>query len=652
MTRLEGSNIVRVINFNSPVLVLGLLALAIGAQGGSTSGQVIVSKEHRDSVLDDAEGGAAGGDVCIDGNECTDDTVNQLGECVFRNNSNPCNDFSLCTTEDRCSNGSCIGITIDCNDHNECTNDSCIPSSGCVHVNNSNSCDDGIFCNGRETCRGGICDLHSGNPCPPNVVCDEATQSCGLTSLISFNAVKINDVPITPGACNLASVPPRCSTGNVDKLCASDDECHVGTGFLLPNRCAGGPNVNLHCSTNENCPGSTCISVIAGDVIEVEFFLSRWATELPTGVRLFQVKLNETGFIGSDNGTVLPMGWCAPVNRIDCTDSSTCPSTYPICSQTWGCTCAGHDPNLGAFMTTSRTDYLLNDPVGFDTIDAVVTTSLNFRYFALAIENVGVQDSGVPRYLGTLILKVSANACGTFIIGFVQEVSSTFIVDPSLKPIASLPTLRPLLLTVSDCSRQLLSCNPHHCNIDARSAHDRLDRNAKKNTNQMAMTFNKFTTGMTAADFEVTVVPFLPDAEDDDARSIISVTPNVLDPTSTTLTLNNPIRQTRWTCIRDKGSNKRCCMGSLPADADNSRISQPSDMFEIVDNLKGCLNPPDCSEPPLPVERCDLDHSLRCTGADLLMAADLLNGADAFDPVRGHMLPQLVPSCPDMRLPP
>ncbi|MEK7324885.1 MAG: hypothetical protein AAB217_06465, partial [Chloroflexota bacterium] len=110
---------------------------------GSTSGQVIMSEEHRDLVLDDAEGGTARGDVCDDTNVCTDDSITPTNECIYTYNSNSCDDNSACTTNDHCSNGSCSGTTIDCNDSNECTDDSCNPSSGCVHANNSNSCDDG-----------------------------------------------------------------------------------------------------------------------------------------------------------------------------------------------------------------------------------------------------------------------------------------------------------------------------------------------------------------------------------------------------------------------------------------------------------------------------------------------------------------------------
>jgi len=301
------------------------------------------------------------------------------------------------------------------------------------------------------------------------------------------------------------------------------------------------------------------------------------------------------------------------------------------------------------------------------------TTDIGFKYYGIADnQNQAITDTGVPRYLGTLIVKVSANACGTFTIGHVQEITSTFITDPAtFKPISSLPSVQPLVLTVSDCSRQLLSCSPGHCNIDARIAHDRLDEFAGRNPFQTVMTFSKTVVGVCSnspfqactlssqcspggtctggLDLEVTVLPFDPD----DTVPAINLITAGGDPKVANVQFQPRIQQTRWTCFRDRGSNKRCCMGSLPPDADNNRISQSDDVFELFDNLSGCLNPPTCNAPLLPIERCNIDRSTLCTGADLLMAVDVLTGADAFTETNGDQLPALTnQSCPDMRLPP
>lgn len=606
----------------------------------NSSGHPVTSTEHRDPVDDDGESNTAGEvDICDDGNFCTDDFRNQANECVHVNNSRPCDDLTVCTTNDRCSNGACMGTSISCDDSNICTHDVCHPTNGCVHVNNNSLCNDGFFCNGQDTCNGGSCSRHSGNPCPEGVPCNELTQDCGSgtpRSMLVIQAVKRNNVPLTPGTCNLAQATPTCSTGKVGTNCASNAECHVGSSFLIPNTCAGGANIGRVCSTNADCPGSTCISVLPDDQFETEIFLSRWGTELPAGVRLYQAKINTAGYISPDNGTVIPLGWCAPVTTIPCISSETCPSEFPICSPSMRCMCSPHNPDLGAFITTSRKDFLFN---GVDGLRFVDTTSIGYVYVGLATDET-VSDLGYPRYLGSLILKVSANACGTFVVDFVNEESSTFIGDSANPPNQAYPISQSLILTVSTCPRQLLTCTPTHCNVDARIAHDRFDAGIRFNTDSVLMTFSKPTTDplMVPANFEITVEPKVPGEV---PPEIISVTPFSQDPKKTTVQLSRPIQQTRWTCIRNKESNKRCCLGSLPPDADFNRISNFNDVFELYDNLFGVV------VPALAIEKCDTDRSLLCTAADLLLAVDLLNGADAFTEVSGDVLPL----CPETRPP-
>lgn len=416
------------------------------------------------------------------------------------------------------------------------------------------------------------------------------------------------------------------------------------------------------------------LSVVANDKIEVEMFLSNWINDFPADatpnrVRIFQVTIDRAGYVSNDNGTAKPFGWCGPVDEIPCTTSPQCAAAYPeypICltDPSTGCTCSPHTPENGGFITTSRTDFLLFGVDG--PIPECATSDIGFKYFGIAEnQNQSITDTGAARYLGTLIVKVSANACGTFTIGHVPEITSTFITDMAVfKPTSSLPSLQPLVLTVSDCSRQLLSCSPGHCNIDARIAHDRLDADAPRNVFQTVMTFSKTVVGSCSnapatpctinsqcpggtctgrVDLEVTVLPFDPD---DTVPAINAITPSG-DPKIATIQFQPRIQQTRWTCFRDKGSNKRCCMGSLPPDSDNNRISQSDDVFEILDNLNGIVIP------ALTIEKCDIDRSARCTGADLVMAVDVLTGADAFTETSGDLLPALTnQSCPDMRLPP
>ncbi len=92
--------------------------------------------------------------TCNDSNTCTDDSCNAATGCVFTaNDNNTCDDASVCTTDDHCSAGQCVGTQPNCDDGNGCTNDSCNPTSGaCVHTNAPNACDDGNACTTNDVC--------------------------------------------------------------------------------------------------------------------------------------------------------------------------------------------------------------------------------------------------------------------------------------------------------------------------------------------------------------------------------------------------------------------------------------------------------------------------------------------------------------------
>ena len=97
--------------------------------------------------------------TCNDNNICTNDTCHPItGDCLFlpltSSNTLPlsCDDESICTTNDVCVSGECVGSLIDCNDFNDCTVDGCDISTGnCTFVQitseNSNDIEKILKCN-------------------------------------------------------------------------------------------------------------------------------------------------------------------------------------------------------------------------------------------------------------------------------------------------------------------------------------------------------------------------------------------------------------------------------------------------------------------------------------------------------------------------
>jgi hypothetical protein len=80
-------------------------------------------------------------------NLCTTNSCDPVLGCVYKPNTDPCEDGNECTVDDACKDGACkAGPKRNCDDQDFCTDDTCDPAviGGCVHTDHS--CDDGIPC--------------------------------------------------------------------------------------------------------------------------------------------------------------------------------------------------------------------------------------------------------------------------------------------------------------------------------------------------------------------------------------------------------------------------------------------------------------------------------------------------------------------------
>ncbi len=113
---------------------------------------------------------------CDDGNPCTSDLCDADEGCVFQPLSGPdCSDGNLCTTQDTCLGGVCVGVAATCDDGNQCTYDYCDASIGCVNKPlTAVICDDGNACTEEDHCFKGKCngyeqiECDDGDPCTYN----------------------------------------------------------------------------------------------------------------------------------------------------------------------------------------------------------------------------------------------------------------------------------------------------------------------------------------------------------------------------------------------------------------------------------------------------------------------------------------------------
>ena len=166
--------------------------------------------------------------VCNDGNPCTDDACDAAaGGCVFKPNTLPCDDGSLCSESDHCSAGVCSGTPANCDDGNVCTDDLCAPEQGCYYVNNNLSCSDSDACTKGDRCVWGACaptstvSCQDASPCTQDA-CDPKTGVCSHVPML--------------GDCDDKTV---CTTG---------DTCQAG-------KCVGTP---IECGDNNPCTSDSC----------------------------------------------------------------------------------------------------------------------------------------------------------------------------------------------------------------------------------------------------------------------------------------------------------------------------------------------------------------------------------------------------------
>jgi hypothetical protein len=104
--------------------------------------------------------------ACDDGNSCTTDGCGATpcsapsSSCTIANVPTGwlCNDGFACTTGDTCQGGTCAGTPVVCDDGNPCTDDACDPGTGtCTFTPNDAPCNDGAVCTTNDTCSGGVC---------------------------------------------------------------------------------------------------------------------------------------------------------------------------------------------------------------------------------------------------------------------------------------------------------------------------------------------------------------------------------------------------------------------------------------------------------------------------------------------------------------
>ncbi len=167
------------------------------------------------------------------------------------------------------------------------------------------------------------------------------------------------------------------------------------------------------------------ITVAAGGAqVTLEMNVANWTPNLLLN---YQGQVDSAGYTSGDTGSLSPL-------------------TAPNAS-------------AGAFIDTARGDYVFN---GVANLDAVDTSSLNYRWGATLL-NAGdsVSDTG-PKYAGTLVLDVSPDAQGTFTVGFNPDPNQSFLTDNNFQPIAPV-NLTPATISIVPANTMCSGANAITC---------------------------------------------------------------------------------------------------------------------------------------------------------------------------------------------
>lgn len=187
---------------------------------------------------------------CDDGDTCTDNVCSG-GQCSYPFNTAPCG-FDICQPNALCSNGVCLtGEPLDCDDGNPCTDDTCLPAFGCQSIGREGVCDDGDVCTVNDTCVDGECIGDLVGACDDGDACT-TNDTCADNQCVGTEQVDCDDgSPCTADSCD---PDVGCVHENLDGACDDGSVCTTG------DTCVGGVCIGdtIDCDDGEPCTDDSC----------------------------------------------------------------------------------------------------------------------------------------------------------------------------------------------------------------------------------------------------------------------------------------------------------------------------------------------------------------------------------------------------------
>ena len=433
-----------------------------------------------------------------------------------------------------------------------------------------------------------------------SVRCSVTLSMCGASVLVFGAPLRAQPTPtISLKAVRLTGV---CLGGDhTDSLCAIDADC--GTG-----RCGG-----------EVAPTNRVVAA-PGSILTTEIFLSDWS---PMGDHLsaYKVTIGTASLLGSLHGRLSPHDSYRPCdNDSDCVDLGR-PCVAGRC---------GGDPadSDGVRIDTSRADYVFYPQPIILSVAAVPDA----RVGATALHGGEyVRYDPPPKYAGTIVWDVSADACGVFTVSV--EPLGTSLIDEARRPIEPW-RFEPLVVDVSAAScPPILAASPLAGAIDARQPAEP-DGSRVAGWDTVALHFPDATIAARAADvtrYSARRSCGIPDSPVD----LDTVEVSVPDPEWVTVHFAQRISPANWTCVTYLPNDQETCLGCLPGDVNNDLTTDDADIETLIDCLQG--------DRPCALHQCDIDRSGACAPGDILRLVDVLQGGDTYEVWRSRSLRECGP---------
>lgn len=312
------------------------------------------------------------------------------------------------------------------------------------------------------------------------------------------------------------------------------------------------------------------ITIAPGDTFTMKLMLRDWS---PNGEKLrgYQAMVDSESFKSGKSGAVQPIDFGTVA-----------------------------DNAANAFIDRKEKGYVQPD---LDSIPIVDAAAVNYRFMNVILEAdrgpVAKQD-GKKFICGTLKMKATPDASGTFTIKLVGDPDSTSLLTPDSRQIDPL-TLDPIVVEVSSgAGLKLAATDPPNGAIDARKS-----ESGKARWNSVQITLSEQGKDLKAEEFQL----------DDGTIDPPKVQRVNVDGSIAMLTFDRPVRSGFWTRVTHKsGASFR--LGALPGDVNNDGAADSQDVGALIDAMN--------SRHPLPLFRTDIDADGKVTSRDLSALVDLL----------------------------